>query len=166
MLRHRVIGKSKLSKEEINTAVELFCEEMFPRWLHKDSFLVIKSTEPNDTDLFSASHLYGFMYARDTKSKAHKRFSIWINARSSKKQQLITLFHELVHVKQARLGHLKFRGMFMERWCSRSIDEFKSEPWEKDPIKYENKLYKKYMERTCKRKRSSGRSRKLTKQAT
>lgn len=149
MIKHRILGNNdKITKQEIKNAIEVFCEELFPKQLRKNTFLVVEFMNRND---FLDRELdftgYGIMYARDHNSKKHKKYSIWINSKYSKKQQLITLFHELVHVLQARTGKLQFNDKSMTRWCSRNIDTYKGEPWEKDPERMEEKLYNKYREK-------------------
>lgn len=79
-------------------------------------------------------------------------FVITVDSRLSKKETLLALAHEMVHVKQYAKGEMKdiFRPVKMVKWHGDRYlyEEFDywSSPWEREARAYEMELYVKFFE--------------------
>jgi hypothetical protein len=81
-----------------------------------------------------------------------REFVILIHKKLNKKQTLITLAHEMVHVKQYATGELKdYLRTESVRWQNKvfSLDKVKywSSPWEKEAYKKDETLYEAFKKR-------------------
>jgi Zn-dependent peptidase ImmA (M78 family) len=81
-----------------------------------------------------------------------REFVILIHKKLNKKQTLITLAHEMVHVKQYATGELKdYLRTESVRWQNKvfSLDKVKywSSPWEKEAYKKDEILYEAFKKR-------------------
>jgi len=87
-----------------------------------------------------------------------REFKICINSKIRKKTQLITLSHELVHVKQYASGETKdvIRGPSNVKWKKQYIHEHKIHyydlPWEIEAHGREKGMYIRYLEHLKKEK--------------
>lgn len=81
-----------------------------------------------------------------------REFIITIDSRLSKKETLLALAHEMVHLKQYAKGEMKdiFRPTRMVKWHGNKYlyEEFDywSSPWEREARSYEMELYVKFFE--------------------
>lgn len=82
-----------------------------------------------------------------------REFNIVLNNKYKKKQTLITLAHEMVHLKQYVIGELKDATLRSDvKWKREEINEDKMHyfdlPYEIEAYGREYGLFKRYMERT------------------
>ena len=80
---------------------------------------------------------YGFAYEEN-----EDEYVVEISSRLNLKDRLVTLFHELVHVRQFMLGHLLYKG---EKLCWKGSDYSVEEPWEYEAYKYEKIMYEQFI---------------------
>lgn len=78
-----------------------------------------------------------------------REFTIIVNKKLNKKTTLISLAHEMVHVKQYAKGELKdYLRNDKVKWCGKvfCLDKVKywSSPWEKEAYKKDSLLYELY----------------------
>lgn len=69
-------------------------------------------------------------------------YVVEINCRLSLKDSLVTLFHELCHVRQFMVGHLYYEQSQLA-WSGG--DYGSEEPWEREAFRYEGILYDLYL---------------------
>lgn len=80
-----------------------------------------------------------------------RQFLIRVSSSQSERQQLITLAHELVHLKQFVTNEMfDYAGVGeLTRWKQRVIDPnriaYRNLPWEKDAMKMQGVLVKEYL---------------------
>lgn len=141
-------SKESLSKKKIRDFV-LFCanELKLSKKMQKNITIIVNFLPLNFMD--------GTTEFLDDNLKP-REFLININKRNNKKRQLITLAHEMVHVKQYVKGELyeyvsaRYHGRI--RW-KKMIYKYEDSfflylfsPWEKEAYKKERKLYRAYLE--------------------
>ena len=78
-----------------------------------------------------------------------REFEIYINPSAGKRKQLITIAHEMVHVKQFARNELKYNtrrnvDKWQGQYISREVDYF-DKPWEIEAFGRELGLYLRYM---------------------
>ena len=123
-------------REEFRDAAKFFINQLIPkkRILH----VAIKRRK----NLIEEGGTYGECWQLD---EPHC-FDILIDAGVSKKEALITLAHEFVHVKQFSLKELKF-GHKIDTWCGKKYyhgARYETLPWEMEATRLEDKLYDAY----------------------
>lgn len=136
---------NKITRREVNLASKWMCrfllgEDSKPLKI-KIVFRIPENRKECGSVYFPRSH-YRFP----------KSFFIDINPRLSRRMQLITLAHELVHVKQYVLGELRdTKYEKWVRWKNKKIAFFnsagftyKNAPWEIEAHGKEYKIYRKY----------------------
>lgn len=127
------------SKKRCESIVNWFVEEYLPR--HKISIHV-------DHKGLAREHVLGWCWNTDSDSRP-RDFEIEIDNQQCAKVYMETLLHELWHVRQHVMGHLKkttrkkfWKGVdHTNRW--EEDDDYNS-PWEWEARKMEKVLYKKY----------------------
>lgn len=105
-----------------------------------------------DIDLLIPEGGYGFCIWEDCNLRP-RHFSIEIDKRLDTEDCLITLCHEMIHVKQYAKSEMRemYNGGYRVEWKGRKIGEkthYKNTPWEKEAYAKEIKLYEKYI-RSC-----------------
>jgi len=139
----KIKGKNeKISRKELLIATKYFAGSLMSERLCKN--LTINLT----CDINHYCH--GSSVWVDSNHKP-REFDITINSQKGKRTQLITLAHEMVHVKQNAIGELK--SMLIrreERWQGRyiKVDEmhYFEKPWEIEAYGRELGLYQMYMQ--------------------
>ena len=80
----------------------------------------------------------------------HREFEILLNSSTTRKNQIVTILHEMIHLKQYARGELVcYSGMNL-KWLGQKIDvtemEYVNYPWEIEANLSEKVLYELYME--------------------
>jgi hypothetical protein len=148
----RVLTKNKnpkVSRKEFKEAAKFIYACLVSRRMFLDTTIIIESKD----GLLSAS---GERLDGQTHVLKHKyqKYRIEINSSMSRKKQLQTLAHELVHVKQFaydELGHTETRrGQTFTKWKSRMVNETRCRyaewPWEVEAFRREGVLYERYID--------------------
>jgi hypothetical protein len=139
----KIKGKNeKISRKELLFATKYFAINLMSERLCKN--LTINLT----CDINHYCH--GSSVWVDSNHKP-REFDVTVNARLGKRTQLITLAHEMVHVKQHATNELKNMLMRREdRWQGRYIKEdemhYFEKPWEVEAFGRELGLYQMYMQ--------------------
>lgn len=138
----KVRGKNeKLNKKELLIATKYFSRMLMTERLCKSLSITVESCTKHHCD--------GSSTWLDDNHRP-KEFSIILNSTLNKKRQLITLAHEIVHVKQNAKGELKslLRGN-ADRWHGQYIDrdiDYFERPWEIEAFGREYGMYYTYIQ--------------------
>jgi hypothetical protein len=139
----KIKGKNeKITRKELLMATKYFARSLMSERLCKN--LTIHLT----CDI--NHHCHGSSVWTDRNDRP-REFDIIINSSLGKRTQLITLAHEMVHVKQHAVGELKsMLRKREERWHGRYIKEdemhYFEKPWEVEAYGRELGLYQMYMQ--------------------
>lgn len=130
-----------LSKKEIKKALNFFAQSMMSKRLCNNLTIFL---ENRNEYCFDGSSMW-----LDTNHRP-REFEIVLKATMTKEQQLITLAHEMVHVKQYARGELKSLVARRESiWHGNYITEeeydYDNTPWEIEAYQKERELYLNYM---------------------
>lgn len=130
---------NKLGEKEIVFATEFFASLLMSKRLQKDVIVHIECLDDGSD---------GFMHFLDD-NRRPREFQININNRISKRKQLITLAHEMVHVKQYVKGELKYLSRKDEdRWLGSIVRRdlhYYDRPWEIEAFGRELGLVQRYI---------------------
>lgn len=142
-----IAGKSKfLDHDVIKKAILFYGEYLMGKRLANNLDVTVKFQ--------NLRHTNDFAYC-DWMDDNHmtREFLITIDKSLNKKDTLLTLGHEMVHVKQYAKGEMKdyCRPPRMVRWkgqkfCMEDVDYW-SLPWEREARGYEMELYMKFREK-------------------
>lgn len=139
----KLSGKNeKITRKELIIATKYFARSLMTERMCKSLTIYLKSDRMHHCD--------GSSVWLDNNHRP-KKFDIIINAGMSKRRQLITLAHEIVHVKQHATCELKsMLRKREERWQGRYIKEneltYFEKPWEIEAYGRELGLYQMYMQ--------------------
>lgn len=153
-MRIEIRGKpDKVDLDEIRDAVEWYAVKLMGRRLskHINVRILFKESLRHDRSIWAEC---------DSKDRGPKQrnFTIRIDANSARNTTLITLAHEMVHVKQfarKELVELKYNTLF--RWYGELYGDevhYYEQPWEIEAHGREYGLY--YMWKQSKRKNQDG----------
>lgn len=141
-MKVNIKGKNeKITRKEIYMATKYFARLLMTERLCKNLTINLQS----DT----MHYCHGSSVWLDTNDKP-REFEIILKASLGKRTQLITLAHEMVHVKQHATGELKSMLRKREdRWHGRYIKEeefsYFDKPWEIEAFGRELGMYQQYM---------------------
>lgn len=143
-----VLGKNdKLSKKEIRQIISFTSNILLGKRLDRHISVVIKNKE-------LGKYEWGYCGPTDYDNRNHRNFTILLNSRASKKCQILTLIHEMVHLKQYARNELKDHKADVCLWLNRQVNinttEYSDLPWEKEAHESEQVLYSLVMENTKK----------------
>lgn len=121
-----ITGKPKhVSLPIVRKAAKFYGEYLLGK-LHKNIYLSInfEQFERGNNDYAYCDWVDNNIHARE--------FEITIHNKLSKKETLLALAHEMVHLKQYARGELKdiFRPVRMVRWMGENIDPEATDYWE------------------------------------
>lgn len=122
-----------------------FCiKKLLPRMRHLDIDIIIDHLQDD---------VCGFCYyVAEGRNDRPRMFVIEINQSQDLYSKLITLAHELVHVKQyarselfenARTGKFRWKGVYLERF-----EVYNDSPWEVEAYELEEHLYNQWIYHT------------------
>jgi hypothetical protein len=140
-------GKSrKLSKKEANQILVWSAERLMGDRLSKNVEVTVCFRNMKKE---AAS---GFCWPEDFGERYNRIFCIEVNTNKTRRNQIRTLLHEMVHVKQHARGELRYdmRSTQMSRWLGELHNENDYEywelPWEIEAYGREEGLYRMYLE--------------------
>jgi len=122
----------KLSREELKFATKYMYSLLVSRKIHDNTNISIESKEVHDKqELEGQVRIIG-----DIDKKSPRNFHLLLNTKSSKNRQLLTLAHELVHVKQFAKNQLGISweedGVNYCLWKKRKINVDRRGYWNLD----------------------------------
>lgn len=130
----------RLTKQQTQ-ALNFFADRLFSRQMqkHLEIEFVFRKTMPD---------YYGVTYINDfNEGNKLRNFVIEIDSGLNRKEKIITMAHELVHVKQFAYGHM---DECMSRWRGKKIDlnsvPYVEQPWEIEATETSEKLFLEFME--------------------
>lgn len=131
----------KLSYREAEQALDVYGKLLLGRlYKHVDIEL----------DFISLRGMWGRCGIIDVHRGKCRDFGIQVNRNLCKKNQLLTLAHEMVHIKQFARGEFMDLGKDRYQWKSRVLrlpmDQYLNFPWEIEAYGMEKKLYAAYLE--------------------
>lgn len=138
-----------LSKKEAKYIINLFGEVLLGKRLSKN--ITVKL-------IFEDSEDWGMCGPTDYEfDSVHREFEIFINPRLTFKNQIKTIAHEMVHLKQFARGELKQYANEDFKWLGKrikidydTINEASKKPWEKEAMLSEEYLYNYYINSVAK----------------
>lgn len=136
-MRINITGKSKLSRQEARAAVKFFLGRLVTKRLMKN--MIVNLNFVGDGGCGYCSPIDAERYP--------KEFEIDINNMLSKKEQLITLAHELVHVKQYARNELTQACTGLMKWKKTLFPadfEYFDCPWEREAYALEPVLFREW----------------------
>lgn len=77
-----------------------------------------------------------------------REFELSIKKNLDDEDLILTIMHEMVHVKQMAKGELKelYRGGHRQVWKGKTVNKnYEDQPWEKEAYRMQDKLFKEYM---------------------
>lgn len=130
-----------LSKREAQEAVDFFGKHLMGR-LYKHIDL--------DIEFRRLRGLWGHCGIISIERGKCRDFGIEVNSNLCKKNQIITLAHEMVHIKQFARNEFVCLDTDKYKWKNRIIrmseEKYLEFPWEKEAYKLETELYQLYKE--------------------
>jgi hypothetical protein len=135
-----VKGKNDiLSKKHIRYVVKLFGKLVLSPRLYPNINVVVQSMRI-DT--------WGYCGIADIEEKKPRSFEILLNPILGENKQIITLAHEMIHLKQLALGEFKSYDNGKYKWNGNIIemtqDDYYKMPWEIEASTRENELFEEY----------------------
>lgn len=98
------------------------------------------------------SEYFGFCLMESDNHCAPREFIIELNKNCDIENNIVTLFHEMVHVKQYVRNELqiRMRPLVHRKWKGTAVDEnevdYYNLPWEKEAYEMQTKLYKEWLD--------------------
>lgn len=139
----KIKGKNeKMTRKELFFATKYFARQLMSEKLCKNLTIELICDKNH--------HCHGSSVWTDSNHRP-REFEIILNASHGKRTQLITLAHEMVHVKQHAKGELKsMLRTREEKWHGRYIKEnemsYYEKPWEIEAYGRELWLYQMFMQ--------------------
>jgi len=137
---------STLSKSEIRHMVSFFGNILLGKRLSDNIYVEVYNESYGLNDM-------GFCNPIDFEERSPRDFEIFLNRNLCKHEQIITLAHEMVHVKQFALNEFKVFDNHEYKWRGKRVrhprKKHRNLPWEKEAIASEPWLmhyYRKYGE--------------------
>ncbi len=138
-------GRNKISKKELKYLTRFVGELLLGKRLSNNVHVTIISQD-------FVTNTWGICSPMDFDYKNHREFEILLNRKISKKKQLITLCHELVHLKQYARNELRDTDRKGILWLGKqysisekfNLKEYLSRPWEAEANQKETVLYEEY----------------------
>jgi hypothetical protein len=134
----------KLSKKEIREIIKLFASLLLTKRLAKYIFVEVQFLD-------MSGNSWGFCTPTDFDYNNHREFEILINRNLTKTNQIRTIAHEMVHLRQYAVGDLKQYKNEKYKWLGRKMimteEDYDIMPWEIQAHLAENIMlaqYRKY----------------------
>lgn len=137
-------GKNdRLTRREIKNIISFSSQLLLGKKLTNNVIIIIKNCQLKKNE-------WGYCGPTDYNNFSHREFEILLNNRASKKNQIITLLHEMIHVKQYARNELKCYDMQRYKWLGKKLEvepqEYETLPWEIEASMSEEVLYRLYLE--------------------
>lgn len=127
-----------LSLKEIRFAIHWFANLLLPKKVLENIEINISLKKMNDDGYVD------FL----TDEPGLKIFELGLNKKNDKSTQLLTIAHEMVHIKHYALNEIKYTNSNEIVWRKQlaTPEMLREEPWEVEAYTQERELYAKYME--------------------
>jgi hypothetical protein len=127
-----------LSKDEATRAIDVYGKHLLGR-MYKHIDL--------EVEFISMRGLWGRCGIIAVHNSKYRDFGIELNSRLCKKNQLLTLAHEMVHIKQFARDEFDDLGNDKFWWKNKIVSniEYAKQPWEKEAFSKEKELYSLYL---------------------
>jgi len=137
-------GKNdKLSRKEIREIISFIGNILLGKKLSRHIKITLKNRNLKRFE-------WGYCGPTDYYNRNHRNFEILLNCQSSRKTQILTIIHELVHIKQFARNELRNVDNEIHLWLNRTflLDNYRYDelPWEQEAAQTESVLYKVYQE--------------------
>jgi hypothetical protein len=138
----------KIKNDEIDQVIRFYANLLMKTSLSKKLILDVEFIK----NMTKIQKQQAFCNIEDLDSKIPREFSITIDANLSYKNTLLSLAHEMVHVKQYAKNELKeyIRNGNIVRWKTELIDQSKilywDHPWEIEAFGREIGMYLRYVQ--------------------
>jgi len=147
-MRISVRGKNeKLTKKEIRDIVSFSVQLLLGNRLSRNVSIVVKNEKLKKYE-------WGYCGPTDYSDIKPREFEILLNNSAGKRNQIYTLLHEMIHVKQYARDELRHFEDFNYKWLGKRIEvsptAYETLPWEIEAKQSENVLYKLYLEHRAK----------------
>lgn len=133
----------RLSKKDIRDIVSFSGEILLGKRLAKNVTVIVKNKN-------FKRYEWGYCGPTDWHNRKHREFEILLNYNASRKNQIITLLHEMAHVKQYARNELVYYNVGNYRWLGKriitDINEYDTLPWEIEAVQAEKFLLELYNE--------------------
>lgn len=148
-MRVSVRGKNtKIGKDEVKYATEWMAQLILSNKMMRNLFVQVEFTPE-----------YGLKGSTECLDQDYRprEFKICIDPNLSRRNQLLTLAHELVHVKQFAMGEMRYtKYTELIKWNKQTIHNEETEywdlPWEIEAFGREYGMYIRYVEHRAKEK--------------
>jgi hypothetical protein len=127
----------KLSKDETQRAIDFFGKHLMGRlYNHIDI----------EVDFIAMRVFWGRCGVISVEKSKYRDFGMEISNLLCRKNQLLTIAHEMVHIKQFARGEFDDLGGTKFKWKSKIFTnvEYATAPWELEAYKMEKELYALY----------------------
>jgi hypothetical protein len=140
----------KISREELKFAAMFMYQLLVSEYIHSQTTLIIESKKIRRTKMIM--HGLTEVLSHEAHKRNPKKFKITLNTNLSKRNQLQTLAHELVHCKQYYKNELGFtygeKGKEITLWKKTVVDHrnihYFDLPWEIEANGREYGLWRRY----------------------
>lgn len=133
----------RLTKKDIRDIVSFSGEILLGKRLAKNVTVIVKNKNLKRYE-------WGYCGPTDWNNRKHREFEILLNYNASRKNQIITLLHEMAHVKQYARNQLMCNEYNSFKWLGKKVltepHEYDSLPWEIDAVQTEQYLFTLYNE--------------------
>lgn len=133
----------KLTKKEIRDIVSFSGHLLLGKRLSNNIKVIVQNQKLKKLE-------WGYCGPTDYHNSRHREFEILLNNSAGKRIQIITLLHEMIHLKQYARDELKCFDSLNFRWLGRKVEilpeEYETLPWEIEAHMSENILYTLYQE--------------------
>jgi Zn-dependent peptidase ImmA (M78 family) len=139
-----VLGKNdKLSKKDIKHVLNFVCDILLGKRLCNNISITVINSK-------FKKHEWGYCGPTDYYNRNYREFEILLNCTASKRNQIITILHEAVHVKQYARREFLCHDTKNFRWLGKKVtvelSDYENLPWEIEARSAEEILYKLYMD--------------------
>jgi RNase P/RNase MRP subunit POP5 len=136
-------GQSQdISREETREVISFFADKLLGQRLSKN-IKIFFSFDPKLED-------FGLITRLDMAARNARKFSVKIAAQLNRTTALLTIAHEIVHVKQYARGELKdMMTQQSKKWLGEVYDEnvaYEDHPWEIEALKMEPLLLQSWLD--------------------
>ena len=132
----------RLTKKEIRDIVSFSSQILLGKRLSRYITVYVQNSKLKRYE-------WGYCGPTDWNSGKHREFEILLNNTASRKNQIITILHEMVHLKQyARKELIVYNSIGKYKWLNSKIqtgdDDYENLPWEIEASQTEKVLFEMY----------------------
>jgi len=139
-----ILGKNdELSKKDIKHLLNFVCDILLGKRLCKNIKITVKNVKLKKNE-------WGYCGPTDYYNNNYRDFEILLNNSTSKRNQIFTLLHEAVHIKQYARREFLCHDPKNFRWLGKKVkiklSDYENLPWEIEAKNAEEVLYQLYMD--------------------